>query len=393
MRLAAANLLVVHELPKVLGVPYYMLVRIEAEELNSLMRGEPLLKKYNKSGLREMGNNARICPECIAEDLPATAAMSSHLPIPCDRHNLMPVDECGHCKAPLSYKRRQIESCNCGFPLASSERIVPPTWLPEFFRKFYSGGKPAAKEFSEDDKKSCHRTANVVRALLSSSEAAIPYGWISLTEFLSFERFVTDWPVTLRKFIHSLPRQESNAHTNAVTGRICRLKNATLAKAVHSIWDEVRTDLDATTRLVIQQDTPTETVSLEEASEILGTDINFTLHLWWARWFHAAELEDDLWTPRFDRDHLADTLSVLHNRCRPGRDSEPNLRHTWREFRKMAIRPCAHLSRMVKNPADWPLYSTVANPKIDDMATRVTKWTSLPAELPIADRLFHAAVK
>lgn len=393
MRLAAANLLTVHELSSVLGVAYYMLVQIEAEELNGLMRGEPLRKQYNRSGLRQMGKNARICPACIAEDLPATAAMSAHLPIPCDRHNLMPIDECGRCKSTLSYKRHQIESCNCGFPLASSKQISPPNWLPDFFHKYFTGDTPAANDFGDDDRKNCHVAAKVVRALLSKPETTIPYAWISLTEFLSFESFVTDWPTTLRKFIYSLPKQEKNAYTSAIAVRINGLQNVILAKAAYSIWDEVRTDLGDSTRLVVRQNTSIATVSLGEASDILGTDVNFTLHLWWARWFHAAELEDDLWTPRFDPKHLTDTLNGLRNRCLPGRDSEPNLRQIWSEFRKKAVRPCAHLRTMASNPADWPLYSTVVNSKIDDMTSQVSRWTSLSNELSIADRLFYAAVK
>lgn len=393
MRLAAVNLLMVNELPLVLGMPYYKLVQMEAEELNGLMRNESPIEEYQRGKIREMGTNARICPECIAEDIPATSTMSAHLPLPCERHNLMPIDECEGCKTVLSFKRSRIEYCDCGFPLKNAKRVLTPDWLPEFFRKYSFGGKPVENEFDESERKRCHLTAKVVGALLSDSENALPYGWISLKEFLRFERFVTDWPVTLREYIHSLSHEENNAHTKAVVNRICKVKNTTLAKAVHSIWDEVRTDLDGARRLVFKQNDLVDTASVEEASQILGTDINFTMHLWWSRWFHAAELEVDLWTPRFDREHLTDTLNGLRNRCLPGDNAEPNLSRIWHEFRKKTVRPCANLLKMAINPADWPLYSTVANPKIDDMTSRMTKWISLSRILPIAERLFRAAVK
>lgn len=394
MRLATANMLTgVNELPLILRMPYYKLIRMGAEELNGLMRGEPPMTNYQRGTLREMDTIVRICPECIAEDIPASATMNAHLPLPCERHNLMPIDECEGCKTILSYKRLRIEYCDCGFALTNSKRVLAPDWLPEFFRKYYFGGKPVTNGFDESDRKGCHLTANVVRDFLSNSENPIPYAWISLKEFLTFERFVSDWPITLRKYIYSLPREEDNTHTNAVVGRISKLKNSTLAKAVHSIWDEVRTDLDGATRLVVKQNALVDTVSLKEASLILGTDINFTMHLWWSRWFHAVELEADLWTPRFDKEHLIHILEGLRKRCLPGHHNTPNLRHLWGEFRKRTIRPCTHLRKIATYPAEWPLYANVVNPKISDMSSCETGWANMGPIISIADKLFIASVK
>ena len=393
VRLATANMLTgVNELPLILRMPYYKLIRMGAEELNGLMRGEPPMTNYQRGTLREMDTIVRICPECIAEDLPASATMNAHLPLPCERHNLMPIDECEGCKTTLSYKRFRIEYCDCGFALTNSKRILAPDWLPEFFRKYSFGGKQVTNGFDESDRSGCRLTANVIRVLLSNSESTHLYSWISLKEFLTFERFVTDWPRTLKKYIHSLSPEENNTRTRAVMSRICMVKNSTLAKASHSIWDEVRTDLDGARRLLFEQKENVETVSLKEASLMLGTDTNFTMHLWWSRWFHAAELEDDLWTPRFDKKHLTQVLEELRKRCLPGHYTELSFSQLWGDFRKNTIRPCAHLRKMAMYPAEWPLYANVVNPKINDMSPRVARWVNVDPVISIADKLFKAAV-
>lgn len=111
------------------------------EELNNYINGGPELKNTNQryvvSFLQEkaVARRRRICPKCIAEDVPHAVSFNFAVPIPCPRHKCMPHDICEHCKKHINYFTSELRRCVCGFRFSESALMPFPGWLTELYTK------------------------------------------------------------------------------------------------------------------------------------------------------------------------------------------------------------------------------------------------------------------
>lgn len=146
MRLAQQNRLNgVLQLARALGTTLGVLGRLSGEDLNDLIRGEPITliverqsEEWRRAKYKDepYKRGARICPACIAEGEPMSPHFNLALPVPCSSHGTLVLDRCPRCRRPLTYLRLSVERCVCGYQLRDARALAPPPWLRDLYAIF-----------------------------------------------------------------------------------------------------------------------------------------------------------------------------------------------------------------------------------------------------------------
>lgn len=88
--------------------------------------GEGMIVKYNGQAFSKhlLGiTRPKVCPECLVEAPYARKLWDLSAYTACGKHGVKLIDACPKCKMKLSWSRRCIVKCTCGFDLTKSERI------------------------------------------------------------------------------------------------------------------------------------------------------------------------------------------------------------------------------------------------------------------------------
>lgn len=250
MQLAAKNMLKGPlDLVEILGKSYARLTSMSSATLNLLLRGDPAVEKVAPN-IRSVQNNglgkqSRICPECSASATPPHPYFNFSLPIPCWRHEIMPIDECPSCHRPLSYLREHVGYCNCGFNLAAAPRVPKPKWLSRFFTRFAQWRKTIPLNASYSELAEHYASSGlVVRVLIeeypNNFKSASSASWIKLKELLAMERFVLDWETSFAEFAKALENEATNSQRKAVYSVLKRSKSKAIIKYVTSMEKRIK---------------------------------------------------------------------------------------------------------------------------------------------------------
>lgn len=91
------------------------------------------VKHMHKAG-RIFAN--RYCPSCIATDEVPYMRVEWERPtlLHCQQHLCMLESICSNCKQPLTYKRKNLLKCDCGFALAKKNSVPLPGWLANYYK-------------------------------------------------------------------------------------------------------------------------------------------------------------------------------------------------------------------------------------------------------------------
>lgn len=231
MRVADENRLNgIAELCRVLKTDLTTLLSLPDGVINKFFSGVPLeliagssshFHGSNGHAYRRGQRRTRVCPQCIEEGLPLSVYFDVSLPIPCPRHQIMPIDFCPVCANPVSYQRKTVRACDCGFNWSRSERVVQPQWMPmlySLFAPWHLTNLPSSsyQEIGVRDVGS----GSLIRLLVANSMSSPTKrrrvnSWISLRDFDVLERFVVDWPRSLRAtFSENLIRYSENRRSH-----------------------------------------------------------------------------------------------------------------------------------------------------------------------------------
>lgn len=241
MRVAEANALSgITDLTIMLGVRYMALVSMSSTELNSLLMGTRLHAvasnavqvrgpQVSRYGLSQF---ARICPQCVAEDIPQSQVFNSSLPVHCPIHKILPLDFCPGCGCSLSYLRRTVRRCNCGYQFATARSQRPPMWLQVLYGIFAPWHLTG---FVEDEFRMIasedYRAAELIQTLLGYKEVALQRRRITSKDFNELESFFDNWKEKFRLAITPYFETNSPAGNSKFLKRLSK-HNEVLNKSV-----------------------------------------------------------------------------------------------------------------------------------------------------------------
>lgn len=100
------------------GVPINTLINsaylpITGSEVKNVFNSRPIPRYLLK-------DRPKICPECLKEDTYTRKAWDIAFYTSCPVHNKLLITHCPHCSLPLSWSRKSITQCRCGFDLSKA---------------------------------------------------------------------------------------------------------------------------------------------------------------------------------------------------------------------------------------------------------------------------------
>lgn len=388
MRIAAANgLRGIPELCRVLKTNYETLISLKPDQLNRYFSGTPLFTVVDSKTTRFHGRSltkaglskqARICLQCLTSGSPLDRHFNLALPVPCKTHGTWPVDRCPACERSITYLRREIPFCDCGFSLAKLATSMPPSWLGifhELFAPWHLGGAkaPCFSNLAANDA----MAGGLIRILISRpvelpNQRCNGSPWISTNDLPAIEKLVSQWP---NSFEESLEAHLNGAEKSREWQMLSRFRNEELpllaqaAKRVGIRMGEARkvvarrkqppgdfqamvsiarvrnaAKLDAAaTRSLMKsgcfktvhvtehnkfkrywvseddlhsiQDLFDTTIDVEEAAARLGSAPSYVRALASCRWLRSEHLTCKPRSPRFKPETIENFISLLRNRA------------------------------------------------------------------------------
>jgi hypothetical protein len=237
------------DLAKVLGKSYGALTSMSAVALNLLLAGDSGMHKVTTRCRTQenhgLGKRARVCPECLVLGISQHPNFNFSLPIPCRLHQIMPIDECPRCDLPLSYVRKRVNYCDCGFKLIAAPRVTAPDWLPRFFARFLQWDKPMPLDINHSElAENFSRAGRVVRVLLTnypnSWNTVSSLSWIKLRELLAMEKFIIDWAKSFEVFVETVENQATTSQRNAAFRVLRRYSGLPLKPVIRNMGTVIR---------------------------------------------------------------------------------------------------------------------------------------------------------
>lgn len=213
MRLARENSLNgIADLSQIFRLSFSSLVALSDHSLNELIAGRTdyLQFDYPKKrwglvsggwSLRRRGwvKEARVCPSCLVEDRMQPVCFNFSMPIVCPHHGLLPIDFCPCCGVTLTYMRKSIHHCDCGFLLTRSVGNEKPEWLTGLYAIFspwhltHVGAHYDLVNCAERD----WLAARLVVFVSKGFEKTYPTTYITSADFDEIRRLITDWPAII----------------------------------------------------------------------------------------------------------------------------------------------------------------------------------------------------
>lgn len=300
MRLAQQNgLKGVLQLARALGTTLGVLGRLSGEDLNDLIRGEPItliVERQSEEWRRAKykgepyKREARICPACIAEGEPMSPHFNLALPVSCSSHGTLVLDRCPRCGRSLTYLRLSVERCICGYWLQDASALAPPPWLRDLYAIFapWHVGQLAHMDSNtlyERDR----RAGQLIRILLTPARhlagRRLKVGArITLNDFPALEGLFSNWGVVfdaaLRAHLERLNPQ-SRTHLlrrflthggTALTVAVARAAKSCLhPTSASTVTFRPHLTTEASTKLTTARENPPESFcNLRAAAGLLG---------------------------------------------------------------------------------------------------------------------------
>ncbi len=225
MRIVEANNLSgIEKLGQILGLTYSEMILIEPSVYIRILDGS-IQDITNLLTMREAkhpaslakygyGLKSRICPACCQSEEPVSDELNLPLTLICPKHNLLLLDECPSCACKLTYLRKQVNFCDCGFDLRKAPHIPTPMWVYLFYTVFAPWKILYADRCSRDTRLAHERKSiSLLDSLLREKETRLfeepsKLVYASSKYWKAFESLLTPWPHELQqRFIGILNRR------------------------------------------------------------------------------------------------------------------------------------------------------------------------------------------
>lgn len=174
------------------------------------MRWEVMKKS---GGGRRLGMvcQSRICPNCLRENLRQSISFHSSLPIACPTHGVMPLDFCPNCKSTLTYLRKCIDRCDCGYHIGNASAFERPPWLTTLYSIFApwhltrSNIKYNREKFFERE----YVTSRLILYVLNNFEPLGGCDYINSNNFEGLRLLLSDFPESIWRRLERIDRVKS----------------------------------------------------------------------------------------------------------------------------------------------------------------------------------------
>lgn len=158
---------------------------------------------------RGLGHKGRICPECCEHGLPVPPTVNQPLTLSCLLHGWMLLSKCPCCEKQITYLRKNINFCDCGFDFRTAPRILAPEWVNQFYDAF------APWKLSDSGNSSCEifkierKTMVLISQLLQWNcdepvDMQYKIAFITSNYFGALEKLLVPWPSALKGRLASL---------------------------------------------------------------------------------------------------------------------------------------------------------------------------------------------
>lgn len=180
-----------NELSNLVGIPCEKLWGMTyVNEFNDRLSRDYYTQLIYKTGL--VYKHSKVCPCCINEDKYEHKMWDLKINLACYKHKILLINECSKCHGFISYRRINVEYCNCGFPLMNLPKLHANKALIEISKLLqYSLNKISIKE----------ETYNPFYELsLKNQVSLLTYFSKQLTLYLDYVKFTNNISTTNKNF-------------------------------------------------------------------------------------------------------------------------------------------------------------------------------------------------
>jgi hypothetical protein len=150
LRLASANHLSgINQLARLIGLDRKKLLCAQPTSIlqkfgvrstfESLIQDKLTTEDQQETAIRKLGRTYknRFCPSCLAADVVPYMRVQWERDslLHCQEHLCMLHTVCEGCKAKVTYQRKDLLRCDCGFELSKTKPVVIPNWISNFYAK------------------------------------------------------------------------------------------------------------------------------------------------------------------------------------------------------------------------------------------------------------------